>query len=194
MTHSTPIPEKKPFVANNEGCPSYEKPSQEASNARESFQTAEKEAKVLELEGQLRELTDTCQRLQAEFENFQKRVLREKMNLKEQEKARVVLQLLPALESLENAVLHSQNEEKKGLERIQQQFWKILESEGIRPMDVIGKPFDPALHDAVLQESVKGFADGVVVAELQKGFWINTQVLRHAKVKINKLPVQDVKP
>jgi len=151
------------------------------------------EGKTKELEGRLAEVTEVCQRVQAEFENYQKRVQKEKGWIKEQEKTRVLTGFLPIWESFEKAVQHQKPGEKEGLEAIFRQFNRFLESEGVRPMESAGKMFDPNIHDCVLQETVKGFADGVVVEEIQKGFFLNQQVLRHAKVKINKINEQDVK-
>ncbi|MBS3062136.1 MAG: nucleotide exchange factor GrpE [Candidatus Diapherotrites archaeon] len=151
-------------------------------------------AKIKELEGMLLEWTQTAQRIQAEFENYQKRVLKEKAAIRETEKSRVLLGLLPFWESLQNALTHAQAPEKMGLEALSRQFSNFLASEGVKPMETVGKPFDPAVHEVVLWESVKGVGEGVITAEISKGFWLNDRVLRHAKVKINRLDEQEVKP
>jgi len=147
-----------------------------------------KEAKMAELEGQNRELTDTCQRIQAEFENFKKRSAKEKEWIQDHEKARVLNRFLPVLESLEQAQKHAKAEEKKGLDALHRLFWKELEAEGLRRMVVLKKPFDPQIADCVLQGFEPNQPDGIVLEELSAGYWMGPVVLRHAKVRVNAIP------
>lgn len=138
-----------------------------------------------DLEAKVGELTDVVQRLQAEFENFQKRVSREKALISEAERMQTLFEFLPFWQSLENAVTHAPKEEKPGAIALESQFAKVMESQGVRPIQCIGKPFDPSQMDALARESRPDKPDGIVLEEIQKGYWFKDRVLRHAKVTIN---------
>lgn len=133
------------------------------------------------------ELTDTLQRTQAEFENYKKRVDKEKTEFVKYAKAELIYKILPILDTFEIALRNTSNKEKfvKGIEMVYAQLVSTLQSEGIMPIEASGKKFDPYLHEAMLkQKSDK--EDGVVLEELQKGYMLKDKVLRHSKVKISE--------
>ena len=133
------------------------------------------------------ELTDTLQRLQAEFENYKKRIDRENAEFVKYAKAELVYKLLPLLDTFEIALKNTSDKEKfvKGIEIVYAQLFSTLESEGLKPIEALGKKFDPYLHEVMLKEK-SDKEDGVVLEELQKGYMLNGRVLRHSKVKISE--------
>ena len=133
------------------------------------------------------ELTDTLQRLQAEFENYKKRVDKEKQEFMKYAHADLILELLPLLDSFEMALRNTTDKEKfiKGIEMVFAQFYSILEKQGLRPINVLGQKFDPYKHEVLLRQKSDKEEDAVL-EELQKGYMLNNLVLRHSKVKISE--------
>ncbi len=128
-------------------------------------------------------------RLQAEFENYQKRVDRERDEFVRYANEKLILELLNIVDDFERAIpsLREKEIDTTGIVMIYTNFMKILENEGLKKIDCIGKKLDPYYHDVLLQEEV-GKDDGTIIEELQKGYMLNSKVLRHSKVKISKKP------
>jgi len=148
---------------------------------------AEKKTKEQELQEQIKDLTETLQRLQAEFENYKKRVDREKTEFCVFAKADFIRKILPFVDTFEIAL---KNKDKcsdfiKGMELMYVELVSLLEKEGVKPVDALGKKLDPTLHDVLLTEK-SDKAEGTILEELQKGYMLNNKVLRHAKVKVAK--------
>jgi|TARA_B100001964_G_C14151266_1_gene562155 molecular chaperone GrpE len=133
------------------------------------------------------ELTETLQRTQAEFENYRKRVDKEKGEFVKYAKAELIQKLLSIIDTFEIALKNTNDKEKfvKGMEIVYVQLFSILESEGVRPIEALGKKFDPYLHEVMLKEK-SDKDENIVLEELQKGYMLNGKVLRHSKVKINE--------
>jgi len=135
----------------------------------------------------LKDLTDSLQHLQAEFENYKKRAEKQGEELGKYLKADLIAKLLPTLDSFEMALKNTSDKEKfiKGVELIFAQLYSLLESEGLRPIKAVGEQFDPYRHEVLMkQESDK--EEDVILEELQKGYMLNDKVLRHSKVKVSK--------
>ena len=133
------------------------------------------------------ELTDSLQRLQAEFENYKKQVDKEKEEFVKYAKADIIGKILPVLDTFEIALRNTTDKEKfvKGMEMTFAQLFSTLESEGLRPIGALGKKFDAYFHEVMLkQKSDK--EEGTILEELQKGYMFNDKVLRHSKVKISE--------
>ena len=147
----------------------------------------EKEQKKPTEKEAISELTETLQRLQAEFENFRKRTEKEKQEFSKYSKADLILKILPVIDTFEIALKNINDEKKfiKGMEMIYAQLISALEAEGLRPIHAIGKHFDPYFHDVMLKQKSEK-EDGTVLEELQKGYMLNDRVLRHSKVKISE--------
>ncbi len=135
------------------------------------------------------ELTETVQRLQAEFDNYRKRVEKDFTLSRKSQSQDLIIKLLPILDTFEIA-LKSMNscDEKllKGVKMIYAQFYSTLESEGLRPIDAHGKKFDPHYHEVMLQEINNSVEEETVLEELQKGYMFHDRVVRYSKVKISK--------
>ena len=142
--------------------------------------------KPKETDKKISELTETLQRLQAEFENYKKYVEKEKAEFVKYAKADLIEKLLPLLDSFELALKNSAEKKEllKGVELIYSQFYSMLEKEGLKKIDVKGK-FDPHLHEVLLKEKSDKEEDAIL-EELQKGYILNGKVLRFSKVKVSK--------
>lgn len=143
-------------------------------------QLAEKEAKI-------KELTELLQRLQADFENYKKRIEKEKCDLAGYTACRLVSQFLPILDSFELALKNDKDHQKfvKGVELIYSQFYSLLEDLGLKPIEAADRKFDPYEHEVLLSEKSDKEED-IVLEELQKGYRLGDVVIRHSKVKVSK--------
>ena len=134
-----------------------------------------------------KELTETIQRLQADFENYKKRDESQNSEISKYAKAELINKLLSVLDSFELSLKNTDNKEEfiKGIELIYSQLFQTLEDMGLRKIDIEGCKFDPYKHEVLItQESDK--KDGAILEELQKGYMLDDKVLRHTKVKISK--------
>jgi molecular chaperone GrpE len=139
------------------------------------------------------ELVETLQRLQAEFENYKKRVEKENAEYSLQANGQLLRELLPVLDNFELALGHVKPAEKqdgglyKGMELIYAQLVSILEANGVTPIQPAEKEkFDPYYHEAMLAEQQEGAEKNRVLEVLQKGYMLKGKVLRTAKVKVTK--------
>jgi len=139
-----------------------------------------------EKDKKITELTDTLQRLQAEFENYKKYVDKQKAEFVKYAQADLIDQLLPCLDSFELALKNTTDKEKliKGIELIYSQLYSLLEKQGLKKIDATGK-FDPHFHEVLLKEDSNKEED-TILEELQKGYMLGDKVLRHTKVKVSK--------
>jgi molecular chaperone GrpE len=135
------------------------------------------------------DLLDTTRRLQADFENYRKRVLREQTALVERATEGLLEQLLPVLDSFELAVTNldgSDVDEKvrKGIELVFAELTAVLERAGLEKIDALGAPFDPNEHEAVMQDD--GDGEPHVGGVLRTGWKLKGRVLRPAMVKVSR--------
>ncbi|MBW3018656.1 nucleotide exchange factor GrpE [Candidatus Woesearchaeota archaeon] len=138
-----------------------------------------------DLKKKLDEYTDQLKRLQAEFENYMKRVEKEREQIVGCASERIILNVLKIYDDLERALEQMKDsEDKQGIEMIRKNIWKMLEEEGVRPIDAKGKKFDPYKHEVLLQEKTDDYDEDTVIEELQKGYMLKDKVIRHTKVKI----------
>jgi len=136
---------------------------------------------------QIKDLTNTLQRLQAEFDNYRKRNEKERAEQAQFAHKQLIIQLLPTLDNFELALKNSpkENEHIKGFELIYAQLYELLEQAGVARIETLGKKFNPATMEALLQEA-SDKEKGTVLEELQKGYTLHGSLLRHAKVTIAK--------
>jgi molecular chaperone GrpE len=132
-----------------------------------------------------RELREAAQRVQADFENYRKRVLREQTAIVERATEGLVEQLLPVLDSFELALGTLDDLEpkvRKGVELVYAELLGVLERAGLERIDTDGAPFDPNVHEAVLHED--GDGEPVVAETMRGGYRLKGKVLRPAMVKV----------
>jgi molecular chaperone GrpE len=149
----------------------------------------ESENKRLEgLQQKIEELTEALQRERADSTNLRRRTEEEKSKLGDFYKANVIRKLLPALDNLERALKHTPKDLKghdyvKGVQGVIKQFEKVLSDLGVEKIKAEGEKFDPKYHEAVGMEEGDGDEE-VVAEELQAGYTLGEEVVRHAFVKV----------
>ena len=138
------------------------------------------------LKTDLQELNDKYLRCRAEFDNYRKRTEKEKLTSSGNGVALALEALLPVLDTLITAAGAdcSDPDYKKGVEMIITKFENSLKVLGVTEIESQGKPFNPALHNAVSKEEVEGVASETVVRVLQKGYRFGERVIRHATVTV----------
>ena len=134
----------------------------------------------------IEELTDTLKRLQAEFENYRKRIEKEKAEFVKYSNADIIADILPVLDSFEMALKHTNEPQKfiNGMKLIYAQLHSALEAEGLKPIKADGEKFDPYRHEVLMKEDSEK-PEGTILEEFQKGYMLNDKVLRFSKVKIS---------
>ena len=166
----------------------------EAAVSEEEAAASELEAdlaKLSQLESERDEYLDTLRRVQAEFENYRKRVIKEQTALVDRATSGLVEQLLPVLDSFELALKNldaagSDDIEsvRKGVELVYAELLGVLEKAGLSRIEAEGKPFDPNVHEAVMQD--EGDGEPVVTDVLRTGYTLKGRVLRPAMVKVTR--------
>ena len=144
------------------------------------------------LQEDLAELNDKYLRLYAEFENYRKRVQKEKEDLVKYSNEDFLYHLLPVIDNLEMALKHSTDNVSeplvKGVEITLREFQRVTEKFGLIPIPATGKPFDPSVHHAMSQVERADMEDKTVVEEFRKGYMFNGKVLRPSMVAVSKRP------
>ncbi len=146
--------------------------------------------KALEkLEEKLAELEDKRVRQLAEFENFRKRSEKEKSQMFEIGAKSVVEKMLPVIDNFERGLQAVPEEEKEtpfvqGVELVYKQLLTAFEELGVKPIEAVGKEFDPNLHNAVMMVDDEELESGTVAEEMQKGYLYRDSVVRHSMVKV----------
>lgn len=145
------------------------------------------EIKTLKI--RLAEMTGLVQRNQAEFDNFRKRIEREKIAIIKTASKNLIYKLLPLLDNFELALKNTDSPDEfiKGTELIFVQLFQTLEDAGLKSIECTGKQYDPYLHEALLSENHKDKKNELILEELQKGYTLGDTLIRHSKVKINKI-------
>jgi molecular chaperone GrpE len=133
-------------------------------------------------------LQDRLLRTAAEFDNYRKRMERERRELSEYAANDVLSEMLPIIDNLERALQAAATDDplRKGVELIHKQMLDLLRKRGVRPIDAAGQMFDPNFHNAVIHEASSEHAEGQVIQELQRGYMIGERLLRPAMVKVAK--------
>jgi len=133
------------------------------------------------------ELLDLLKRVQADFENYKKRVEKENHDVRKYAAKNILVKFLPTLDHFELALKHKESKEEfvKGVELIYAQLVDLLKREGIQHIEAEGKPFDPHMHEALMTEASEK-PDGEILEEFQKGYMFKNKVARHSKVKVSE--------
>jgi len=145
----------------------------------------------VELKQQRDEYYDRLLRKTAEFDNYRKRIERERIQLSEAAAADLLEELLPLVDDMERALKADPGTEateaiRRGVELIHQQLLKTLAKRGVKPIESLGQDFDPHFHMAVTHEPADGRREGEVVEEFSRGYMLGERLLRPAMVKVAK--------
>ena len=149
------------------------------------------EKDLLDAKNELTEQKDKFVRLQAETDNFRKRLSREKEEFSQYANERLFKELLPIFDNFERALEDPSNDIKslkEGLEMILNQFSSFLEKEKVEPIEAIGKTFDPMIHEVLTSEESSEHEENTIISQFVKGYTINNRVIRPSQVVISKKP------
>ncbi|MCI5065547.1 nucleotide exchange factor GrpE [bacterium] len=146
------------------------------------------------LNAQLREVQEKYIRALADFENYKKRVTKERSDLLKYQGERVFVDLLPVVDNFDRALEASGNYDlsedgkklQEGFELIHKMFVQVLEKWQVKGESAVGEPFDPEKHEAISQLPSEEHDDGVIMNELEKAFYYKGKLIRHAKVVVSK--------
>jgi len=149
------------------------------------------EKDLLDVKNELTEQKDKFVRLQAETDNFRKRLSREKEEFSQYANERLFKELLPIFDNFERALEDPSSDIKsfkEGLEMILKQFSSFLEKEKVEPIEAIGKKFDPMIHEVLTSEESSEHEENTIISQFVKGYTINNRVIRPSQVVISKKP------
>jgi Molecular chaperone GrpE (heat shock protein) len=169
--------EKQAETAENSGEHDHKK--------KEDHQKKEAEPETLSKEEE--ELNVRYLRLAADFQNYKKRVEKEKNDIYAYANEKIVVELLDVIDNFERALDHSDDNNEgfaEGMSMIFKQFKGVLERSGVEEMKAVGEQFDPNFHHAVMTENSVEYESGNVTQVLQKGYMLNKKVIRPAMVKV----------
>jgi molecular chaperone GrpE len=165
------------------------KPAKAVSLAQEEYERLVEQAK------EASKYQDQYLRALAELDNAKKRLDREREEFIRLSSARLVSQMLPILDSFQQALKvidasHDPEPTVAGVRLIFRQLMELLEKEGVKRIDALGKPFDASVHEAVQQVETNGYPEHTVVEEVQAGYTLHETVIRPALVKVAKKPAE----
>ncbi|MEN2465029.1 nucleotide exchange factor GrpE [Ornithinibacillus sp. FSL M8-0202] len=153
-------------------------------------ETTELEAELAKVQQEKEELYQRLLRTQAEFDNYKKRSIKEREAERKYKAQDLATELLPAIDNFERALQVETTDANKnlldGISMVYRQLVDALKSQGVEPIEAVGKEFDPNIHQAVMQVEEEGFEPNTVVEELQKGYMMKDRVIRPAMVKVNQ--------
>lgn len=135
------------------------------------------------------ELTDRVRRQMAEFDNFRKRTEKEKSQMFDMGVKSMIEKVLPVVDNFERGLASVPEDQKdnaivEGMDKIYKQLLSVLEETGVKPIEAVGKEFDPNLHNAVMHIDDDSFGENIVAEEFQKGYTYKESVVRHSMVKV----------
>jgi molecular chaperone GrpE len=187
----------KPFVATSGG-KLVDRPESAAGESPAAARALEPQTEgdaaapdeMRKLVAEKQELMDTLVRRQADFENYRKRVEKERQHDRHRGVESLIEGILPVLDAFDRALETGDDpryaEYRKGFELIQKQLWDLLAKQGVERIDAVGKQFDPNLHHAIESVETTEHEEDTVIAELQPGYTFHDRVLRPAMVRVAK--------
>jgi molecular chaperone GrpE len=171
---------------------------QKNKKKKEDKETEELKKKLEEKDKEAKENYDRLLRTAADFENYKKRSAREKEDWTKFANEDLIRAILPFIDNLERAVNHAQKIADtgvlvEGVRLTLQQLLQTLNKFGLSSFESVGKPFDPAMHEAMLVVETDKHEPNQVVEEFQKGYLLNDRLLRPATVSVSKPPEKEVR-
>jgi molecular chaperone GrpE len=180
----------EPITNEQQVAPPQEAPQQEIP-VKSELEIANE--KIAELESNVTTLKDQLLRKAAEFENYKRRTEQNSINFAKYASENIILELLPIIDDLSRSLKSGKEKSEndpfyKGVELILAKFNKLLESQGVKAMDSIGKEFNVDFHDVMMQIPRADVAPHIIIEEIEKGYILNDKVIRHAKVIVAASP------
>lgn len=186
--------------AAEDGCAGEEEEACEDSaeeEAAEEGQDGEKKGRKLfgkknkkdKKDEKIEELTDRLTRQMAEFDNFRKRTEKEKSQMYEIGAKDIINKILPVVDNFERGLAAVPEEEKKnpvleGMDKVYKQLMTTLEEIGVKPIEAVGREFNPDFHNAVMHVEDEELGENIIAEEFQKGYTYRDSVVRHSMVKV----------
>ena len=163
-----------------------EKEESEDSSGKKLFGKKNKKDKKDE---KIEELTDKLTRQMAEFDNFRKRTEKEKSQMYEIGAKDIIDKILPIVDNFERGLRAVTEEEKEdpfvqGMEKVYKQLMTTLDGIGVKPIEAVGKEFNPDFHNAVMHVEDEELGENIIAEEFQKGYMYHDSVVRHSMVKV----------
>jgi molecular chaperone GrpE len=175
-----------------ENQPAEQTPEQEAQDGKTTENTGGSDEKLKKLEGEVAEMKEKYLRLFAEFDNYKKRTIREKVDMMKTAAQDTLSALLPVLDDFDRAKKNAEDESSQepfseGVLLVYNKLYSTLKQKGLEPMETDGEAFNPDFHEAITEipaptEELKG----KVVDTVEKGYQLNDRIIRHAKVVVGK--------
>jgi molecular chaperone GrpE len=139
---------------------------------------------------------DQLLRTKAEFMNYQKRMVKESESTSQFAVQSLILDFLPELDNFDRALKLADSSKDidkfvEGIKLIEEQLFKVLGKYGVEPIETVGKPFDPNLHEAVMEEENNEMPHHTIIDEFQRGFLLKERVIRPSKVKVSKRTIEE---
>ena len=139
---------------------------------------------------------DQLLRTKAEFMNYQKRMAKESESTSQFAVQSLILDFLPELDNFDRALKLADSSKDidkfvEGIKLIEEQLFKVLGKYGVEPIETVGKPFDPNLHEAVMEEENNEMPHHTIIDEFQRGFLLKERVIRPSKVKVSKKTIEE---
>ena len=166
--------------------------NEEVSEENEIPITSENlEEKIAILEQEINQYKELALRKAAEFENYKRRTENDQLNLLKYASESLIITLLPTIDDFERSLEHMNEETdvqkiKEGVQLIYNKFVKILDDQGVKKMESIGKPFSVEFHEALMQRADDSVPPHTVIDELETGYMYKDRVIRHAKVIVSE--------
>ena len=148
------------------------------------------EEKIKSLEDEINKYKELALRKAAEFENYKRRTENDQLNLLKYAAESLIIKLLPIVDDLERSLAHMNEETdvmkiKEGVQLIYNKFIKVLDEQGVKKIEAVGKPFSVEYHEALLQRRDDSVPPHTVIDELETGYMFKDRVIRHAKVIVS---------
>lgn len=187
--------ELKAGVATESGARPSEKQSPGPADPPAATEEKSLAEQVQKLLAEKEELTNTLVRRQADFENYRKRIEKERHQERHRGAETLVERLLPVLDAFDRALaVHGDpayEEHRKGFELIRKSLWDVLAKQGLERIESVGKEFNPHLHHAIERVESSDHPDGAVLEEMQTGYVFHGRVLRPAMVRVAVHPKEN---
>ena len=166
-----------------------EEPDEEDEDKKSGKKLFGKKNKKDKKDEKIEELTDRLTRQMAEFDNFRKRTEKEKSQMYEIGAKDIIEKILPVVDNFERGLDAVKEEDKEdpfiqGMEMVYKQLMTVLGELGVKPIEAVGKEFDPNLHNAVMHVEDENFGENIIAEEFQKGYMYRDSVVRHSMVKV----------
>ncbi len=159
-----------------------EEVEQEVEEIEEDIEEASRE----QLKEEVEELESSLKKVMADFDNYRKRMMKEKKRIIERATEDLMIDLLEVLDDFERALDNESEMEREGIEMVYKKFRQVLEEHGLEEIDAEGEKFDPQYHECVMSVEEEDEEEDRILEEFQKGYKLKDKVIRPSKVKVVK--------